>query len=115
MQKTVTMAQARANLPQLVKTASKGKRIVISRYNKPVAALVPVSAIEEPEPKVRRLGTGRGRVRIMDSSPTSLPSESVEDRRPKFGTGKGRVRIIDPHAFDPMTDEEVDAFLEGRY
>jgi antitoxin (DNA-binding transcriptional repressor) of toxin-antitoxin stability system len=39
----------------------------------------------------------------------------VEDRRPKFGTGKGRVRLIDPHAFDPMTDEEVEAFVEGRY
>ncbi len=39
----------------------------------------------------------------------------VEDRRPRFGTGKGRVRLIDPHAFDPMTDEEVEAFDEGRY
>ena len=86
MPKTVTMAQARANLPQLVKTVSKGKRIVISRYNKPIAALVPVSAIEGPGPKVRRMGTG-----------------------------KGRVRIIDPHWADPMTDEEVDAMLEGRY
>lgn len=33
----------------------------------------------------------------------------------RFGTGKGRIRIIDPHWADPMTDEEVDAFLEGRY
>lgn len=32
-----------------------------------------------------------------------------------FGTGKGRVRILDPHAFDPMTDEEVDAMMDGRY
>lgn len=43
------------------------------------------------------------------------PPHSQDDRRPKFGTGKGRVRIIDPHWADPMTDEEVDAFLEGRY
>jgi predicted RNase H-like HicB family nuclease len=35
--------------------------------------------------------------------------------KPKFGTLKGRVKIIDPHVFDPMTDEEVDAFIEGRY
>ncbi|HKO13099.1 MAG TPA: hypothetical protein VJV22_14085 [Acidobacteriaceae bacterium] len=43
------------------------------------------------------------------------PPDSQEDRRPKFGTGKGRVRIVDPHWADPMTDDEVDAFLEGRY
>lgn len=43
------------------------------------------------------------------------PPPSQDDRRPKFGTGKGRVHIIDPHWADPMTDEEVDAFLEGRY
>jgi hypothetical protein len=33
----------------------------------------------------------------------------------KFGTGKGKVRILDPHCFNPTTDVEVDAFLEGRY
>ena len=43
------------------------------------------------------------------------PAIQTETRKPKFGTGKGKVRLIDPHAFDPMTDEEVDAFLEGRY
>lgn len=82
MTKTVSAAQARANLPQLLKDVEKGKSIVICRYKRPIAVLSPAS---------------------------------VEDRRPRFGTGKGRVRIIDPHVFDPMTDEEVDAFLEGRY
>jgi antitoxin (DNA-binding transcriptional repressor) of toxin-antitoxin stability system len=43
------------------------------------------------------------------------PAPHAEDRRVKFGTGKGRVRIIDPHWADPMTDEEVEAFVEGRY
>lgn len=43
------------------------------------------------------------------------PPDSQDDGRPKFGTGKGRVRIIDPHWADPITDEEVEAFLEGRY
>ena len=37
-------------------------------------------------------------------------------RKPrKFGTLKGKVKIIDPNWAAPMTDEEVDAFLEGRY
>jgi prevent-host-death family protein len=43
------------------------------------------------------------------------PAPAAEKIGPRFGTGKGRVRLIDPHAFDPMTDEEVDAFVEGRY
>ena len=37
-----------------------------------------------------------------------------EIRPPKFGTGKGKF-TYDPRAFAPMTDEEVDAFIEGRY
>ena len=81
MAKMVSVAEARANLPKLLKDVEKGKSIVISRYKRPIAVLSPAP---------------------------------LEDRRPKFGTGKGRVRAIDPHVFDPMTDEEVDAFLEGR-
>jgi prevent-host-death family protein len=36
-------------------------------------------------------------------------------RRPKFGTLKGKIIVNDPNWWKPMTDEEVDAFLEGRY
>jgi antitoxin (DNA-binding transcriptional repressor) of toxin-antitoxin stability system len=43
------------------------------------------------------------------------PSAAAEKPKPKFGTLKGKARLIDPHAFDPMTDAEVDAFIEGRY
>ncbi|HZZ38872.1 MAG TPA: hypothetical protein VFE06_07065 [Acidobacteriaceae bacterium] len=83
MTKMVSVAEARANLPRLLKDVEKGKSIVISRYRKPIAILGPAPAAERP---VRRLGTG-----------------------------KGRVRILDPHAFDPMSDEEVEATLEDRY
>jgi antitoxin (DNA-binding transcriptional repressor) of toxin-antitoxin stability system len=83
MANTVSAAYAKANLPKLLKEASKGKSTVVVRYKKPIAMIVPA------------------------------PKE--EDRRPKFGTGKDRVHLIDPHAFDPMTDEEVEAFVEGRY
>ncbi|HMJ62496.1 MAG TPA: type II toxin-antitoxin system prevent-host-death family antitoxin [Bryobacteraceae bacterium] len=43
-----------------------------------------------------------------------VPTDWEQRQKPKFGTGKGKF-TVDPHAFDPMTDEEVDAFLEGRY
>lgn len=85
MVKTVSAAHARANLPQLLKDVEKGKSVLISRYKKPIAIISPLPK-EEPGKPVRR-----------------------------FGTGKGRVHIIDPHWADPMTDEEVDAMLEGRY
>jgi antitoxin (DNA-binding transcriptional repressor) of toxin-antitoxin stability system len=85
MANIVSAAYAKANLPKLLKEAENGKSIVIARYKKPVAMIVPAPA-EKSEKQVRR-----------------------------FGTGKGRVRIIDPHWADPMTDEEVEAFVEGRY
>ena len=78
---TVKIAYAKAHLPQLLARVARGERIVISRYNTPMAELVPL-----PEKPKR-----------------------------KFGTRKGKVKILDPHCFDPMTDEEVVAFLEGRY
>ncbi|MGH9582024.1 MAG: type II toxin-antitoxin system Phd/YefM family antitoxin [Bryobacteraceae bacterium] len=83
MPKTVSAAYAKANLPELLKDAEKGKSVVILRYKKPIAVLSPAPEAEKP--------------------------------KPKFGTGKGKVKLIDPRAFDPMTDEEANAFVEGRY
>jgi antitoxin (DNA-binding transcriptional repressor) of toxin-antitoxin stability system len=85
MPKTVSIAYLRANLPKLLKDVKKGQSVLISRYKEPGALISPVPK-EENEKPVRR-----------------------------FGTGKGRVRIIDPNWADPMTDEEVEAFVEGRY
>jgi len=36
-------------------------------------------------------------------------------KKPKLGTLKGKVIIHDPNWWKPMTDEEVDAFLDGSY
>ena len=36
-------------------------------------------------------------------------------KKPRFGTMKDRIVINDPDWWKPMTDEEVDAFLSGRY
>jgi antitoxin (DNA-binding transcriptional repressor) of toxin-antitoxin stability system len=60
---TVSAAYAKANLPKLLKDAAKGKSIVISRYKKPIAMIVPAPAAETIGP---RFGTGKGRVRILD-------------------------------------------------
>jgi prevent-host-death family protein len=51
------------------------------------------------------------------SKPVAVISPVAQTEKPvrRFGGGKGRVKLIDPNAFDPMTDEEVDALLKGRY
>lgn len=38
-----------------------------------------------------------------------------ERKKPKLGTLKDKITIHDPNWWKPMTDEEVDALLEGRY
>jgi prevent-host-death family protein len=79
----VKIAYAKAHLPELLARVARGERIVISRYNTPMAELVP--------PPI------------------------VETAKRKFGSGKGKAMLIDPRALEPMTDEEVDDFLAGRY
>jgi antitoxin (DNA-binding transcriptional repressor) of toxin-antitoxin stability system len=36
-------------------------------------------------------------------------------KKPLLGTLRGKIKIIDPDWWKPMTDEEVEAFLDGRY
>ncbi len=81
--KHVKVAYAKAHFQELLTRVARGERIVISRYNTPVAELGPPPA--DPQ------------------------------RKPKFGTGKGKAMLIDPRALDPMTEEETEAFLAGRY
>ena len=42
-------------------------------------------------------------------------SNKAEKPARKLGTLKGKAKIIDPNWAAPMTDEEADAFIEGRY
>jgi len=39
---------------------------------------------------------------------------AADPRKPKFGTLKHQVTALNPDWWKPMTDEEVDAFLDGR-
>ncbi len=79
----VTAAYAKANLPELLKAVENGESVTISRYNKPIADLVPSRKAERP---IR-----------------------------KFGTGTGQKIVIDPNWDKAIeTEEELEAFLEGR-
>ena len=44
-----------------------------------------------------------------------VPTKESDSRAPRFGTLRGKAIEIDPDWWKPMTDEEVDDFLEGRY
>jgi antitoxin (DNA-binding transcriptional repressor) of toxin-antitoxin stability system len=36
-------------------------------------------------------------------------------KKPKLGTLRGKIKVRDPDWWKPMTDDEVEAFLDGRY
>jgi prevent-host-death family protein len=65
-----------------------------------------IRAVEDGEPvTICRRG-----VPIVDIVRTKEPT----GRKRKFGTMKGKIKVIDPDWWKPMTDEEVDDFIEGR-
>ncbi len=66
-----------------------------------------IKAVEDGE----QVTLCRRGVPVADIVRTKEPSR----RERKFGTLKGKIQIIDPDWWKPMTDEEVDAFIEGRY
>ena len=43
-----------------------------------------------------------------------VPTRAASGEAPKFGTLAGRIIIHDPDWWKPMSDEDVDAFIEGR-
>jgi prevent-host-death family protein len=44
-----------------------------------------------------------------------VPTKSGTKEKPKFGTLRGKITINDPDWWKPMSEEEVDAFIDGRY
>ena len=65
-----------------------------------------IKAVEDGEPvTICRRGTP-----VVDIVRTSKASSE----KPEFGTLKGKVIIHDSDWWQPMTDQEVDAFLDGR-
>jgi prevent-host-death family protein len=44
-----------------------------------------------------------------------VPTKATKGGKRKFGTLAGRIIEVDPDWWKPMTDEEAEAFIEGRY
>jgi antitoxin (DNA-binding transcriptional repressor) of toxin-antitoxin stability system len=78
----VSVADAKNNLPKLIKAVEDGESVTICRHGKPVVDMV---------------RTGK--------APRQTPA---------FGTLKNNVVILDSNWWKPMTDQEIDALLDGR-
>jgi prevent-host-death family protein len=70
----VTIAQAKANLSELIRRAERGEDVFITRGNKSVAQIVPLTAI----PKQGRLDILRGKFKVTRKFFDSLPVEEIE-------------------------------------
>jgi prevent-host-death family protein len=78
----VSVAEAKNNLPQLIKAVEDGESVTICRHGTPVVDIVRTT--------------------------------KADSEKPKFGTLKGKVMVLDPEWWRPMTDDEVDALIDGR-
>ncbi len=66
-----------------------------------------IKAVEAGEPvTICRRG-----VPVVDIVRTKKPAREKR----VLGALRGQIKIVDPDWWKPMTDEEVDDFLEGRY
>ena len=77
------MAQAKNNLTQLIQAVEKGETVTVCRHGRPVVDIV-------------RTTEGSGKKR-------------------KLGTMRGKLKVVDADWWKPMSDEEADAFVEGSY
>jgi prevent-host-death family protein len=65
-----------------------------------------IRAVEQGEPvTICRRG-----VPVVDIVRTRKPA----GKKRKLGMLRGKIRVLDPNWWKPMTDEEVDAFIDGR-
>lgn len=70
--KTVGAYEAKTHLPSLLAQVAKGKEIVITKHDKPIARLVPVAEPKAKKDILQRLLALRGRM-------TLPPGETVKD------------------------------------
>lgn len=73
MPQTYNMHDAKTHLSRLAERAANGEEIVIARNGRPLARLMPM-----PERKRRRLGLGKGLIKIHGNFDDPLPPDIQE-------------------------------------
>lgn len=86
--------EAKSNLSKLLDLALEGEEVVISRHGSPVANLTPFAIL---------------------TLPGKLTPADVETGDRPVGCGIGTVHFLTEDWNAPTTDDEADAFWEGRY
>jgi prevent-host-death family protein len=75
---TVNVQEAKTQLSRLLALVEAGQEVVIARYGRPVARLVPI----EPPPPARRPGTWRDSLRVAEDFDDELGDEWLEPTEP---------------------------------
>jgi prevent-host-death family protein len=70
----VNVYEAKTHLSRLLDRAEGGEEIVITRHGRPVARLGPL----REQPRTRKLGRLRGRIRMSEDFDAPLPDELLE-------------------------------------
>ena len=60
MPKAINIHEAKTHLSRLVEQAAAGKEVIISKAGKPMARLVPLSAVAKP----KKLGLLKGKIKV---------------------------------------------------
>jgi prevent-host-death family protein len=71
----VNVHEAKTHLSRLLARVERGEEVVISRFGKPVARLVPIVAPSGP----RVLGADKGQLVIADDFDEPLPADFLAD------------------------------------
>ncbi len=88
----VNIAEAKANLSQYLEALARGERVVIAKWNRPVAELKPIAAARTAP---RPIGLAKGAVRVPPSFFEPLPGElldGVEGRAPDTPVSRAAER-----------------------
>jgi len=75
---TVNVQEAKTQLSRLLALVEAGQEVVIARYGRPVARLVPIT----PPPSRRRPGTWRGSLRVADDFDDEIGDDWLEPIEP---------------------------------
>ena len=75
MTKTVSISEAQTQLQSILALAHNGDEVIIEENGKPIAKITPIIEAEQPAPKPRVFGLGKGKTWMSDDFDDELPDE----------------------------------------
>ena len=73
MSNVINIHEAKTNLSRIVEDVAAGAEVIIAKAGKPMARLVPI----EPQPRPKKLGLLKGKVRVPDDFNEPLDEETL--------------------------------------